>query len=267
MISTVRQGKVELTRLGSGGDRGDGGWCEADGRHRARRADSGGGVTDARGMTKRGFARRRAAVMPGGPSWRKRLLASQRTFAGDVLRATTPMPPARAAPAPARAAARPGRPHLPGGPRPPPAIGPAARGEPIAVRPRPADHPEQRAKSTESRSDGERYLEHAGAMPGRLHPQPAQARPPVLRQLAETTFSVQCLPEPARAGPAPAIGARAQAALRSAERVRRDAACPGGPRPLGLLRDGPRRPTVPPHRRWNLPSAPTSAWPTSRRPR
>ena len=62
--------------------------------------------------------------MPGGPSWRKRLLASQRTFAGDVLRATTPMPPARAAPAPARAAARPGRPHLPGGPGPPPAIGP-----------------------------------------------------------------------------------------------------------------------------------------------
>ena len=30
---------------------------------------------------------------------------------------------------------------------------------------------------------------------------------------------------------------------------------------------GPRRLTGPQHRRWSLPSAPTGAWPTSRRPR
>ena len=30
---------------------------------------------------------------------------------------------------------------------------------------------------------------------------------------------------------------------------------------------GPRRLTGPQHRRWSLPSAPTSAWPTTRRPR
>ncbi len=46
-----------------------------------------------------------------------------------------------------------------------------ARGEPIAVRRRLAYHPEQRAKSTELRSDSDRYLERADAKPGRLHPQ------------------------------------------------------------------------------------------------
>jgi hypothetical protein len=49
-------------------------------------------ITDAPGMTKRGFAR-----LPGRGDARRtelagRLLASQRTFAGDVLRATTPLP-------------------------------------------------------------------------------------------------------------------------------------------------------------------------------
>ena len=83
-------------------------------------------VTDARGMTKRGFARLPGRGDAGRTELAERLLASQPKFAGDVLRATTPLLPgkARAAPAPRRAAARPSRPHLPGGPGPPPAIGP-----------------------------------------------------------------------------------------------------------------------------------------------
>jgi hypothetical protein len=50
-------------------------------------------VTDARGMTKRGFARRPGRGDAGRTELAERLLASQRTFAGDVLRATTPLPP------------------------------------------------------------------------------------------------------------------------------------------------------------------------------
>ena len=64
-------------------------------------------VTDARGMTKRGFARLPGRGDAGRTELAERLLASQRTFAGDVLCATTPMPPARAAPAPARGLAAP----------------------------------------------------------------------------------------------------------------------------------------------------------------
>ena len=52
-------------------------------------------VTDARGMTKRGFARLPGRGDAGRTELAERLLASQRTFAGDVLRATTPLPPAR----------------------------------------------------------------------------------------------------------------------------------------------------------------------------
>src|SRR5450755_753919 len=75
-------------------------------------------------MTKRGFARLPGRGDAGRTELAERLLASQGKFAEDVLRATTPLSPARATPAPRRAAARPSRPHLPGGPGPPPAIGP-----------------------------------------------------------------------------------------------------------------------------------------------
>ena len=103
----------------------------------------------------------------------ERLLASQRKFAEDVLRATAPLLPgkgdtgARKSGGEAKQASPSRR------------AGPAtcdrstARGEPIAVRRRLAYHLEQRAKSTESRSDSDRDLERADAMPGRLHPQSA----------------------------------------------------------------------------------------------
>src|SRR6266568_4153733 len=131
------------------------------------------------GMTKRGFARLPGRGDAGRTELAERLLASQRTLVGDVLRATTPLLPGTGGTGARKSGgqttqASPSR-----------QAGPAtcdrstARGEPIAVRRRLAYHPEQRAKSTESRSDGDRYLEHAGAMPGRLHPQSAQARPPV----------------------------------------------------------------------------------------
>ena len=50
-------------------------------------------VTDARGMTKRGSARLTGRGDAKGTELAERLLASQRTFAGDVLRATTPLLP------------------------------------------------------------------------------------------------------------------------------------------------------------------------------
>ena len=50
-------------------------------------------VTDARGMTKRGSARLPGRSDAGRTELAERLLASQRTFAGDVLRATTPLLP------------------------------------------------------------------------------------------------------------------------------------------------------------------------------
>ena len=50
-------------------------------------------VTDARGMTKRGFARLPGRGDAGRTELAERLLASQRKFAGDVLCATTPLLP------------------------------------------------------------------------------------------------------------------------------------------------------------------------------
>ena len=52
-------------------------------------------VTGARGMTKRGFARLPGRGDAGRTELAERLLASQRTFAGDVLRATTPLLPGK----------------------------------------------------------------------------------------------------------------------------------------------------------------------------
>ena len=50
-------------------------------------------VTDARGMTKRGFARLPGRGDAGRTELAERLLASQGKFAGDVLRAATPLLP------------------------------------------------------------------------------------------------------------------------------------------------------------------------------
>ena len=130
-------------------------------------------VTDARGMTKRGFARLPGRGDAGRTELADRLLASQRKFAGDVLRATAPLLPSKGGTGANKSGgeakqASPSR-----------RAGPAtcdrstARGEPIAVRRRLAYHLEQRAKSTESRSGSDRDLERADAMPGRLHPQSA----------------------------------------------------------------------------------------------
>ena len=52
-------------------------------------------VTDARGMTKRGSARLTGRSDAGRTELAGRLLASQRKFAGDVLRATTPLLPGK----------------------------------------------------------------------------------------------------------------------------------------------------------------------------
>jgi len=130
-------------------------------------------VTGARGMTKRGSARLPGRGDAGRTELAERLLASQRTFAGDVLRATAPLLPGKGGTGASKSGGETRQVSPPGGPGPPPAIGPAACGEPIAVRRRLAYHREQRAKSTESRSDSDRYLERADAMPGRLHPQSA----------------------------------------------------------------------------------------------
>ena len=111
--------------------------------------------------------------MPGGPSCRNGCWPSQGKFAEDVLRATTPLLPGKGDTGAKKSGgetkqASPSR-----------RAGPAtcdrstARGEPIAVRRRLAYHPEQRAKSTELRSDSDQYLERADAKPGRLHPQSA----------------------------------------------------------------------------------------------
>ena len=72
------------------------GWCEADGlvsRAGGRTVVAAAAVTDARGMTKQGFARLPGRGDAGRTELAERLLASQRTFAGDVLCATTPVPP------------------------------------------------------------------------------------------------------------------------------------------------------------------------------
>ena len=64
-------------------------------------------VTDARGMTKRGSARLPGRGDAGRTELAERLLASQRKFAGDVLRATTPLLPGKGGTGAKRAAARP----------------------------------------------------------------------------------------------------------------------------------------------------------------
>ncbi len=130
-------------------------------------------VTDAWGMTKRGFARLPGHGDAGRTELADRLLASQQKFAEDVLRATAPLLLGRGGTGARKSGgeakqASPSR-----------RAGPAtcdrstARGEPIAVRRGLAYHREQRAKSTELRSGSDRDLERADAMPGRLHPQSA----------------------------------------------------------------------------------------------
>ena len=52
-------------------------------------------VTDGRGMTKRGSARLTGCADAGRTELAERLLASQEKFAGDVLRATTPLLPGK----------------------------------------------------------------------------------------------------------------------------------------------------------------------------
>ena len=52
-------------------------------------------ATDARGMTKRGFARPPGRGDAARTGLAERLLASQPKFAGDVLRATTPLLPGK----------------------------------------------------------------------------------------------------------------------------------------------------------------------------
>ncbi len=52
-------------------------------------------VTGARGMTKRGSARLPGRGDAGRTELAERLLASQGKFAGDVLRATTPLLPGK----------------------------------------------------------------------------------------------------------------------------------------------------------------------------
>src|SRR5271165_3054309 len=62
--------------------------------------------------------------MPGGPSWRNGCWPARGRSPGTCCARPRRCSPARAAPAPRTAAARPSRPHLRGGPGPPPAIGP-----------------------------------------------------------------------------------------------------------------------------------------------
>ena len=132
LLETIRQFAAD--RLAASGEETAGG-----------RADGGGAGHRCAGMTKRGFARLPGGGDAGRTELAERLPASQRTFAGDVLRATTPLPPARAVPAPARAAARQAGLTFPAGPA-RPCDRSTARGEPIAVRYRLAYHLEQRAK-------------------------------------------------------------------------------------------------------------------------
>ena len=94
MISIVRnkQSRVNITgfRRVTGKGRG---WCEADGLVPLAGGRTVAAVTDAPGMTKRGFARLPGRGDAGRTELAERLLASQGTFAGDVLRATTPLLP------------------------------------------------------------------------------------------------------------------------------------------------------------------------------
>ena len=120
-----------------------------------------------------GFARLPGRGDAGGTELAERLLASQQKFAQDVPRATTPLLPGKGdtGATNSRGQTRQASPSRRACP--PPATGPLPGGEPIAVRRGLAYHLEQKAKSTGLRGDGDRYLERADAIPGRLHPQPA----------------------------------------------------------------------------------------------
>ncbi len=130
-------------------------------------------VTDAWGMTKRGFARLPGRGDAGRTELAERLLASQGKFAEAVLRATTALLPGKGDTGARKIGGETKQASLSRRAGPATCDRPTARGEPIAVRRRLAYHPEQRAKSTELRSDSDWYLERADAMPGRLHPQSA----------------------------------------------------------------------------------------------
>ena len=72
-------------------------------------------VTDARGMTKRGFARVPGRGGVGRTELAERLLASQQKFAEDVLRATTPLLPGKGDTGAKKSGAETKQAHLPGG--------------------------------------------------------------------------------------------------------------------------------------------------------
>jgi hypothetical protein len=129
-------------------------------------------VTDAWGMMKWGFARLPGRGDAGRTELAERLLASQGKFAEDVLRATTPLLPGKGDTGAKKSGgetkqASPSR-----------RAGPATCDSPLPAASRSRFAADlltilSRAKSTELRSDSDRYLERADAMPGRLHPQSA----------------------------------------------------------------------------------------------
>ena len=83
-------------------------------------------VTDAWGMTKRGFARLPGRGDAGRTELAERLLASQGKFAEDVLRATTPLLPGKGDTGAKKSGGETKQASPSGGPGPPPAIGPLA---------------------------------------------------------------------------------------------------------------------------------------------
>ena len=103
-------------------------------------------VTDAWGMTKRGFARLPGRGDAGRTELAERLLASQGKFAEDVLRATTPLLPGKGDTGAKESGGE--TKQAPLSRRAGPAIcdRSTARGEPIAVRRRLAYHREQSEK-------------------------------------------------------------------------------------------------------------------------
>ena len=97
-------------------------------------------VTDARGMTTRGFARLPGRGDAGRTELAERLPASQRKVAGDVLRATAPLLLGKGGTGAKKSGgeAKQASPSRRAGPA--TCDRPAARGEPIAVRLRLAYH-------------------------------------------------------------------------------------------------------------------------------
>ena len=97
MISIVRNKQSRVNTIGfrrvSWGETGAGVRRTDWWRRRAGGRAVAAAVTDAPGMTKRGFARLPGRGDAGRTELAERLLASQGTFAGDVLRATTPLLP------------------------------------------------------------------------------------------------------------------------------------------------------------------------------